>query len=105
MSAKDRATYQFSRRPAPPIYPFLPGTPPLDGNYHFHFLENLPRPIILCAPKKVSILPVFHKTLSLSKKRKISLQVGSMTFFWSFPSHLDQADSRSWVEVGYLLLA
>ena len=47
--------------------------PPAAPN--FHILENLPHPILLCAPKKA----------------------GSMTFYWAFVAHIDEKDGTSWV--------
>jgi len=56
--------------PKTPLRELLPPKRP-----NFHILENLRRPILLCAPKKV----------------------GSMTFFWAFLTHLDEDDGASWV--------
>ena len=32
------------------------------------------------------------------KQFYVTAQVGSMTFFWALPTHLDEADSRSWLK-------
>ena len=80
-------------RPKTPLKDLLPPKKP-----NFHILENLRRPILLCAPKKVG--NHFHFLTDPPMTTNCTLgvfKVGSMTFFWAVLSHLDEEDGAVWI--------
>ena len=84
-----------STRPKTPLKDLLPPKKP-----NFHILENLRRPILLCAPKKVGNHFHFLTLVRITMTTNCTLgvfKVGSMTFFWAVLSHLDEEDGAVWI--------
>ena len=63
-----------------------------------HLGEPEKADIALCTKESESIhFPILTIKRTTACKLGVSFQVGSMTFFWAFLSHLDEDDGASWI--------